>query len=377
MSPIGTRESKYTVFEDGVYTVAFDQWFPLDEEGMPNLVLQERFGEEVLTIRFRTSIDGEEGPPGTIDPEYELLPLVRAFGGDPTTLQEETNIGRKLLKAQKLMVGSTKVTVSNSWIQIGTIQGMGVPESFYYLRLSRISSKTEAGKLGPLEGKYGPYVIGRVKITRGDYEGTEVSFLLDYPLVVGEDGIPSLPLKLNGELTAASKRYKNYLLAFYGSDYPDFPHQDCEDVQNITPLLTKMMLERNVEALGYVDGNRVDLNKLAPVPDDEKRLEEPKITPPKSVFTEAQEALRKVITLEVKAHKNATAFVNGFAWDLTPEGKEWAKETLAGGGEKSILKQYGLPKIFSEWNDVAIENVMRVLDYNKQGQRFSADEVPF
>lgn len=376
--PIGTRESEYTVFEDGTYEVTFDQWFPLDEEGMPNLVLQERFGEEVLVIRFRTSIGGEEGPPGTIDPEYELLPLVRAFGGDPTSLQEERNIGRKLLMAQKLMVGSTKVTVSNSWIQVGTIQGIGVPESFYYFRLSRVTSKTEAGKLGPIEGKYGPYIVGRVKITRGDYKGFEVPFLLDYPLVVGEEGIPELPLKLDGDLTAGSKRYKNYLLAFYGPDYPDFPHQDCEDVENITPLLTKIMLERNVEALGYVDDrNRVDLNKLGPVPDDEKRIEEPESVPPESGFTEMQESLRMVIITEVGDKKNATAFVNDETWDLTPEGKEWARETLAAGGEKSILKEYGLPKIFSEWSDSAIENVLRVLDYNKQGRKFSKDEVPF
>lgn len=373
---IGTRESEYTVFEDGVYEVSFDAFFPEGEDGLPYLVLQERFGEEVLVIRFRTSIDGEEGPPGTIDPEYELPALVRAFGGDPTALQEETSIGRKLLKAQKLMVGSTKVTVSNSWIQIGTMQGMGVPESFYYLRLSRVTSKTEAGKLGPVEGKYGPYVIGRAKVTRGNYKGTEVPFFLGYPLVVGEDGIPGLPLKLDGDLTVASKRYKNYLLAFYGSDYADFPHQDCEDVQNITPLLTKIMLERNVEALGYVDErSRVDLNKLGPVPDDEKRLEEPKL--PESVFTPAQEALRMMMVQEVGIHKNADAFVDGERWDLTPEGKEWARETLAAGGEKSILKEYGLSRLFGEWDDSAIENVLRVLDYNKQGQKLGQDEIPF
>lgn len=376
MSPIGTRESEYTVFEDGTYEVKFDQWFPLDEEGMPNLVLQERFGEEVLVIRFRTAIDNAEGPPGTIDPEYELLPLVRAFGGDPAVLEEEKGIGRKLLRAQKLMVGSTKVVVSNSWIQIGTIQGIGVPESFYYLRLSRITSKTEAGKLGSVEGKYGPYVAGRAKVTRGNYKGIEAPFFLGYPLVVGEDGIPSLPLKLDGDLTAASKRYKNYLLAWYGSDYQDFPHQDCEDIHNITPLLTKIMLERNIEALGYVDDRgRVDLNKLGPVPDDEKRIEEPK--PTESGFTEAQEALRMVMVQEVAIHKNADAFVDGKTWDLTPEGKEWARETLAAGGEKSILKEYGLPKVFSEWSDSAIENVLRVLDYNKQGQKIGKGEIPF
>ncbi|MBC8462404.1 MAG: hypothetical protein H8D67_30910 [Deltaproteobacteria bacterium] len=367
MSPIGTKESEFTVFEDGTYEVGFGAWFPLDEQGVPNLVLQERFGEEVLVIRFRTTVNGEEGPPGSIEPDVELLPLVKAFGGDPKTLRDEKDIGRKLLKAQKMMTGTTKVTVGNGWIQNNSIEGVGVPEGFYYVRLVGITSRDESGAIGPIEGKYGPYMIGRVKITRGEFKDFTVPFFLDYPLVIGEDDIPALPLKSDGTLTASSNRFKNFLLAFYGADYRDFPHQDCEDVNNIMPLLTKMMSGRKLEALGRVDGrNRIDLNSLGPISDEEKELLEEKIK--EGIFTEVQEALRMTIISEVSVLKNADAFVDAESWDLTDDGREWARETLAE-GEQSIINTLGLSRVFSEWTDEQIEQVLGTLGYNKDGSK--------
>jgi hypothetical protein len=361
--PIGTRESEFAHFDDGVYEVGFDTWFPLDEEGTPNLVTQERFGEEALVIRFRTTINGEEGPPGTIDPFSELLPLVRAFGGDPSDLRTEKDIGIKLLKAQKLMTGKTKVTVGNNWIQNSSIEGMGIPDGFYYLKLSKVVSKNEAGELGPIEGKYGPYVVGRAKITRGKFKDFEVTFLLDYPLVVGEeDGIPALPLKSDGTLRASSKRFKNYLVAFYGEDYVNFPHQNCEDVNNIMPLLTKLMLEREAEAMGQVEDNRINLNSLGPISEEEKELlsEEEQ----ESSFTQVQEALRTVIISEVRLHKEADAFTSAEEWNLTSEGVEWAKEALG-----PIVDEFKLSRVFSEWSDGDIEKVLKALDYNKDGTK--------
>ncbi len=351
--PIGTKESEFTVFEDGDYEVTFDNWFPLDEQGTPNLVSQERFGEEGLVIRFRTSVDSGDGPPGTIDPFHELLPLVRAFGGDPSKLADEKNIGRRLLIAQKLMTGSTKLTVSNGWINNNAIQGMGVPEANYYLRFSRITSKNERGELGPMEGKYGPLVIGKMKISRGEYKDTEVTFFLGYPLVV-EEGIPALPLKSDGALTAGSQRFKNYLLGFYGPDYVEFPHQDCENIDNIMPLLTKIIKERNLEGLGFVRNGNADLNSFGPVPDGEQQEI--------SFFSGAQAVLRKVITAETQRTKEAGAWLNDDDWALTAEGKEWAGEQLV-----SVLEEFKLPRIFEEWNAEDIENVLKALDYTKSG----------
>ena len=365
---IGTKESEFTIFEDGTYEVGFDAWFPLDEQGVPNLVLQERFGEEGLVIRYRTTINGEEGPPGSIEPDIELLPLVKAFGGDPKTLRDEKDIGRKLLKAQKLMTGTTKVTVGNGWIQNNSIEGIGVPEGFYYTRLIGITTRDEFGNIGSIEGKYGPYMIGRVKITRGEYKDFTVPFFLGYPLVIGEDGIPALPLKSDGTLTANSNRFKNFLLAFYGPDYPDFPHQDCEDVNNIMPLLIKMMLKRKLEALGRVDDrNRIDLNSLGPISDEEKELLTEEVAK-EGLFTEAQVSLRIMIISEVGDKEQADAFADSESWDLTDEGKKWAGEVLAG-GEQSIIKEYGLPRIFSEWASVDIGKVLAALGYDKQGRK--------
>jgi len=357
---IGTKESEFTVFEDGDYEVEFDNWFPLDEQGVPNLVLQDRFGEEMLIIRFRTSVDGGEGPPGTIDPYHELLSLVRAFGGDPSKLADEKDIGRRLLKAQKLMTGSTKLTVANGWIQNNTIQGMGVPEASYYLRFSRITSKMETGEPGFMEGKYGPLVIGKMKISRGEYKDTEVTFFMGYPLVV-EEGIPALPLKSDGALTANSQRFKNYLLGFYGPDYVDFPHQDCKDIDNIMPLLTKIISERNLEALGFVREGRVDLNSFGPIPSGEQQVEEI------SFFSDAQKALRKTIIAEVQKLKESAAFEHDDDWALTAEGKEWAGEYLV-----AIIEEHGLPRIFEEWNAENIEKILVGLDYTKSGAKKEA-----
>ena len=357
---IGTKESEFTIFEDGDYEVKFDNWFPLDEQGVPNLVLQDRFGEETLIIRFRTSVNGDDGPPGTIDPKHELLPLVRAFGGDPSKLVDEKDIGRKLLKAQKLMTGSTKLTVANGWIRLNTIQGMGVPEASYYLRFSRITSKMDTGELGYMEGKYGPLVIGKMKISRGEYKDTEVTFFMGYPLVI-ENGIPALPLKSDGTLTAGSQRFKNYLLGFYGPDYVDFPHQDCEDIDNIMPLLTKTVSERKLEALGFVRDGRVDLNSFGPIPSGELQQEEI------SFFSKAQETLRNVIATEVKAHKDAGAWLNDDDWALTAEGKEWVGEHLVG-----IVEEHGLPRIFDEWDAEGIENILKSLGYTKSGKKAEA-----
>ncbi len=362
MSPIGTRESEFTHFEDGVYTVGFDQWFPLDEQGLPYLVTQNKFGEEVLVARYRTTVNGEEGPPGSIEPDIELLPLTKAFGGDPNELSSEKDIGRKLLKAQKMMTSTTKVTVGNGWIQNNSIEGVGVLEGFYYIRLVGITSRDESGAIGSIEGKYGPYMIGRVKITRGEYKGFTVPFFLDYPLVLGEDGIPALPLRSDGELTAGSKRFRNFLLAFYGPDYGNFPHQDCNDVSNIVPLLIKMMSERNLEALGRVGGrNQIDLNSLGPISEEEKALLEEE-----SPLNNMQDSLRLMIITEVGNCENAKAFVDSGSWDLTPEGKKWAGEVLAD-GEQSIIKEYSLPRIFSEWSDSDIKRVLVALGYDDQG----------
>ena len=368
--PIG--ESEYTIFKDGTYEVSFGDWFPVDETGTPNLVLQARFGEEVLVIRFRTTVNGEEGPPGSIEPDVELLPLVKAFGGDPKTLRDEKDIGRKLLKAQKMMTGTTKVTVGNGWIQNNSIEGVGVPEGFYYIKLIGITTRDEFGNIGTIEGKYGPYMIGRVKIARGNFKDFTLPFFLGYPLVVGEDGIPALPLKSDGTLTASSNRFKNFLLAFYGSDYPDFPHQECEDVNNIMPLLLEIMSKKNLEALGRVDGrNRLDLNSLGPISEEEKELLIEKAE--KGLFTEAQEALRLVLITEVGLHEKADAFVDSESWDLTEEGKKWAGEVLAG-GEQSIIKEFGLPRVFSEWSSEDIEKVLAALGYDKQGSKITVEE---
>jgi len=375
MSPIGTKESEFTTFEDGVYNVKFDKWFPIDEQGVPNLVLQERFGEETLVIRFRTIVEGQDdGPPGTIDPEHELLPLVKAFGGDPASLKDERDIGLKLLKAQKLMTGATKVTVGNGWINNSSIEGMGIPDGFYYLRLVGVTTKNEVGEIGPIEGKYGPYCVGRVKITRGDFKGFEVSFILNYNLAVGEDNIPALPLKSDGQLTASSKRFKNYLLAFYGPDYADFPHTDCEDVNNIIPLLTKLMSERKLEAIGQIENNRLNLNSLGPISDEEKELLQEEGAD-ESPYVGAQEALRLAIISEVSLHKNTDAFVDE-GWDLTDAGREWARETLAE-GEQSIINTFGLSRVFSEWTEEQIEKVLGALGYTADGSKGKKEEAQF
>ena len=387
---IGTKESEFTVFEDGTYEVGFGAWFPVDDSGLPSLVLQERFGEEVLVIRGRTTIGEGDGPPFTIAPGHELLPLVKAFGGDPAKLRDEKDIGRKLLKDQKMMTGTTKVTVGNGWIQNNSIEGIGVPEGFYYIKLVGITSKNELGEIAPIEGKFGPYSIGRVRVTRGDHKDFEVTFLLDYPLVLvdmtDEDGnvildsegnpekVPAMPLKSDGTLTASSKRFKNFLLAFYGPDYGAFPHQDCQDVSNIMPLLNKISLGRKLEALGRIDNNRLDLNSLGPISDEEKELlEEEK---EEGLFTEVQEGLRMMLISEVGLCENFDAFVDDKSWDLTSEGKKWAMRVLAGKenpedpvDSQSILAKYDLNPIFSEWNDKDIKNVLKALGYKVDGSR--------
>ncbi len=378
--PIGVKGSEYTVFEDGDYEVVFSEttptgqeiggWFPVDEQGLPSLVDQKQFGEITLVARFRTVINGDYGPPGSINPEHELLPLVRAFGGDPAGLKEEKNIGRRLLMAQRLMTGSTKLSVKKGWVQLHTVQGMGIPKAGYYLRLSRITSTTPAGELGPMEHKNGPLVVGKMKISRGQYKGTEVTFFMGYPLVIMDvtddegnvildtDGnpeqIPALKQKSDGALNIASVRFKNYLLGFYGPDYGNFPHQKSDDIENLMPLLTKMMLARNLESFGFVTDNRVDLNSFGPVPDGEQEEI--------SFFSGPQNALRRVITDEVVRLKEAGAWVNDDNWDLTSEGKSWAGEFLVG-----ILNEFDLPRIFEEWSGEDIEKVLKALGFTKLG----------
>ena len=363
--PIGVKEAEFTHFEDGEYKVKFEEWFPLDEEGLPRLVTQERFGEDILVIRFRTEIDGQEGPPGTIDPEHELLPLVRAFGGDPTKLKDEKDIGKKLLKAQKLMVGETKVSVSNGWISNSSIEGIGIPNGFYYLRLVGVTTKNELGEVGPIEGKgkAGPYFLGRVKISRGEYRDFEATFLLSYVFIPVEGGV-ALPLLSNGTLTLNAKRTKNYLEAFYGRDYADFPTDQCEDIGNVLPLLTKLMLERNLEAMGKIENNRLDLNSLGPIPEEEKQLLSKELTKETSSQS-LPNILRQVITKEVQLHKQAPAFSDEKNWILTPEGSAWAKEQLVG------IVDYppALSHVFSDWGDNDIVRVLAGLGYNPNGTK--------
>jgi len=60
-------ESDFETFEAGEYIVRFKEWFPLDDQGLPILKDQERFGKLTLVARYRTLLENDmDGPPGSI-----------------------------------------------------------------------------------------------------------------------------------------------------------------------------------------------------------------------------------------------------------------------------------------------------------------------
>ena len=394
MCPIGEKDvpSQYPTFEAGsVHEVTFKEWFPVDSEGIPYLVPQNRFGEQTLIIRYRTEIGEEDGPVGSIDPMRELPLFVQVFGGDPTELPELQikNVGQALLIAGTLMKGTATVTVNDSGTWVGSIEGMTVPAGPYLFRWGRITSFNTEGRPSWIQGQYGPLVYGRLEIAGGKFVGAEAPFFLPYDFIVDEETMEPCFRRIEGgkragQLTSGSLKMKNIIASFYG-DPQEFRHELCEDIYNIVPELVNEFEKSSKVASGQIDERGiVDLKTISPPaeglvpaeiakpkvqPTEEKaavpakakvppkKKEEPKPEPiAEPDLVAAQVVLRNVISVETKSilGENAIAWKNEKEWVLADAGKQWAKDNLA-----PIVDALGIGRYFKEYT---LENIKQVLE---------------
>lgn len=389
MPGLGEKEQEYTSYEEGAYEVKFGEWFPTDDDGEPTLLVQQRWGEDIPVIRYRTVYLGEtgeeQGPPGSIDPVTELPLFVEAFGGDSSRLPKVTmaNVAQVLKLAAELMDGSTTVYVNDrGWIR--GVEGMSVPEGPQLLAWGRVTSKNDAGQPSWVETEktYGPVVFGRLKIATGQWEGVEVPFALSYDLEVDPERLVPCLRRLvdrrtgKSRLTASSQRAKLMIESYFGP-IKTFPVEEIEDIYNIVPKMAELFEGSGKVGQGYInEKGQVDLNKLMPLPEGVEvkgttkqaalegmpEAEVPKKSPPDSSdLVAAQNALRQVITKETKDFEGdeAEAWEDIGEWKLTVDGKSWAGTHLA-----PIVEELGVGKFFAEYDVGTIKAILEALGYD-------------
>jgi len=387
---IGDKDSELRRFDGGEYRVAFGEWFPKDESGLPVLQTQRRFGQDILVARYRTKVEGEEdGPPGSLDPLKELGLFVKAFGGDPALVpeldpSEYMQVPRLLINLVPQLKARVKVTVNDSgWIS--SVEGMNVSSGSYLVRFAGFTTFNDRGKPSWTEGKWGSVCWADLRVVSGEYKSSIAKMILSYPLEVNEETHQPCLVRIkggkrDGEYQKSSQRWKTFQETFVGP-VADFPVDQVEDVYNICPEVQEIALERGIVATVQVlENGLADVNSLARLPDgvslpgDAQESGAKIASPvpsslptaaPKEV-TESQQAmldsiddklgvarvvLRQAVSL--KAGGNAWVTDSLEDWTMTDAGKEWAGATL-----RPIVKEIGCGSKFA---DYTIENILFIL----------------
>ncbi len=386
------KESDFPEHEPGEYVVRFKEWKHPDMYGLPVLQPVDWPSGMVLLARYGTELeDGEEGPPGSLDPLTELALFVRAFGGDPSGIPaglEYDDAPKLLAELEPTLTGTTKVAVTEKsapWIKF--VEGMALPEDESYLvKYGEITSKNSSGMPSwvPSERYEDNFIVwGNLRVVSGDYKGARMRFLLEYPFEFDPERLKPCFVRnaggpKAGELRAASRRWKNFMDVF-GVPADEFDTSKLDDVHNICPELERELKKANQVALVEIKTgkNRADMDRLTRIPkgmslpDDveaeAEQAELPPFEPPKvdEDLTKARAFLRQAITQEARTfHKNdkLTAWqaddANDFA--LTDEGKAWAKEVLV-----PIVDDAGMGRAFAEYSYGELLYLLRRLGYEQ------------
>ena len=412
---IGRKQSNMKTFDEGEYRVTFDEWFPLDDRGMPVLSTQARFGKDTLVARYRTTVEGEEdGPPGSLDPLRELSLFVKAMGGGdvpPLTPQNYDEIPRLLVQLAPQLTTPATVLVNNSgWIT--RIEGMSVPEGSKIVRFLGLTTFNDEKVPSWIQGTYGPICFGELEVLAGDFKGSVVKFLLPYPLEVDEETHnPCLVQisggKRDGELTKASQRWLRFHETFVGP-IKDFSVDAVADVYNICPEVEALAIAANRPATVVImENGMANVETFANIPEGmEFNMPEPNTSvvqsqpgttpdtpPPGMPQADSEErlsvvrvALRSIISNEcevlhqklvvgeekfeegsleaevasIPASDVAPAWVHDDinSWELTAAGKLWAKSHLV-----PVIRECGYGKKFAEYTVEQIERIAIGLGY--------------
>ncbi len=329
--PIGkvAGKSDFKSVPAGKYLVAFKDFFPMDDDGLP--VLSQQSGEK-LVIRYHTRVvegehEGEE-PPGWIEANTSMLTLlVKCFGGDTAKVSlDKEDPGRSLIAVQKMLtnVGKKVEILVNDAGWISALEGMNVPAGSYYVKYEGITSRDASGQISWVEkdGVYGVQkrAFGNFVVTSKNFKGARVPFAVDYPLVVTDTGEIAFVTKKGGVLTKGSARLYN-LMKTFGVD-PETWDVQPEDKQNILPELDKALREADkIAVVKVTDTGWADLDALSPIPEEEEKETSSAMT-----YEQALKILYEAIERELMVRGKKAFDDDG---NKTEDFKAWAKEYVA------------------------------------------------
>ncbi len=168
-------EQERKAFPDGKYKASGIIWFTLDDRQNPVLVSQKD-GRMVGRCYFKVA-NHEDKPPMSLE-LTEMALLVKAFGGDLTTLPEIPTLDKPgkvsvyMTAVEKAIEDANKevsIEVANGWVNNNAIAGMDVSGYVYFVFDSVVPSKT--GEIKPSEGQWGSYFLTRWKVLAGEGGG--------------------------------------------------------------------------------------------------------------------------------------------------------------------------------------------------------------
>ena len=353
-------------FDDGKYKVNGIQWVTTDNAEAP--IFKARKNSASLYAVYKTLLlNGEDGPPGSVSPG-EVPLLVRAFGGDPSTLPDRTTDPTAFLIAAKTSINATgkelEVKVSGGWVQ--DVPGMSLPvDSYHTFELVRIFTKNEEGDFSWETGEYGKYFVAEFSVVANlqgrpsMYDGARMAGIISYGMKVNSDGDPEFETSDKGDWTSNAVVFSKFLNAFvpavYETTFADpsniLPEVMAEYGKNRRRAVTQVVknskgrIGLNVKAFASVDDD------LAPMPADESEKE----LPARNVEDEVTEpeTMEQIYAL-IDEKAGGGAF--GKDGSLTTKGKTWCK-----GDFKDFLKEKGYKASFNAWDDETRKAVLTYL----------------
>jgi len=367
-------EAEFATFNDGSYKARSIEWFTVDEQDRPLLVVQKN-GARVARYHLILE-DGTQGPPGSCSASEAKL-IARAFGVNVSQLPdyEEDHAGsvsEYLSQVEALIEQQNKVVsvkVFNGWVN--SIKGAELPTGMYDVKLVSILKPKDQTVPHWIEGKFGKYCVFTFEVTNNpEWAGTQVTQIVSYALKADTTKTPPElgweTMKNSNDPSRGAVQMSTLITLFAPEVFSGVTFADYE---NILPEFLGYAVKNGAVVRMLRQPNSKNTSMLfnittAELVTDVKVVQQVEASNP-------DEDARQVFKRMVSTLGGEVCFSSGF--NLNALGKKVAKEYLVPLKEKKVIGHGNIP-LFTAQDVLAIAEALEMEEFIAE-LKGEADEV--